>query len=313
VKVRHPSELQAEREALRADTEIEVARLEAAGLDRRVNLCFPSVEAQVHDLRRAIYAEYAERQRVLLEWNRDWRTSGVIDELSGARFELDSRVKLATREPPPLVERARVPVQLPEIGAAGGELVRSLEFLRAATRDHHPSVGVRRATAERYRLLSDRARARRLPGIRFVDVFYEHRTERSRDGVGGQLAFEIPFGGEEQADIRRFDALGRQQRSEANAIVEDQIALSLQALNDVHNFEAGAERWLELERLAARAEQVADRWWRARQAQPTQVASLLDEAYAARIAVLEARERAASAQCTLLAMTGVPLEAWPRE
>ena len=313
VKVRHPVELKAEREVLRADTEIEVARLEGAGLERRVTLCFPSVEALVHGQRATIYAEYAVRQKALLQWNEDWRTSGVIDELSGARFELDSRVKLATRQPPPLIEGVRVPMQLPEIGAGAGQLLRSREHLRATTRDHHPSVGVRRATAERYRRLAERARARRLPGIRFVDLFYEHRTDRSRDGVGGQLAIDIPFGGEERADVRRYEALGRQQRSEANAIVEDQVALSLEALNDVHDFETSADRWLELERLAALGEQVADRWWKARAARPSQVAALLDDAYSARIAVLEARERAASAQCTLLAMTGVPLEAWPRE
>ncbi len=38
-----------------------------------------------------------------------------------------------------------------------------------------------------------------------------------------------------------------------------------------------------------------------------------DGAFTARSAVLEARERAGSAYCTLLAMTGVELMAWPRE
>ena len=127
------------------------------------------------------------------------------------------------------------------------------------------------------------------------------------------MAFEVPFGGEARAEIRRFEALGRQQRSEANALVEDQILLSLQALNDVHDFESRADQWRELERLAAQAEQLADRWWQARLARPAQVAALLDDAYDARVAVLEAREGAASAGCTLLAMTGVDLDAWPRQ
>ena len=313
VKVRNPLEWRAERDALRAETDIEVARLEEASLERRVALCFPSVEGLVSDERKKIYAEYAERQKILLDWNDDWRASGVIDELSGARFELDSRIKLATRQPAPSVEHDRIPMQLPRIGAGGGELVRSPERLRAAVRKHHPSIGVRRATAERYRRLAERARARRLPRLRFVDVSYEHRTERSKDGVGGQLAFEIPFGGEARADIGRFEALGLQQSLEATALVGDQISLSLQALNDVHDFETRTEQWREVDRLASRAEQVADRWWKARLARPSQVAALLDSAYAARIAVLEARERAASARCTLLSLTGVSLDAWPRE
>jgi hypothetical protein len=41
---------------------------------------------------------------------------------------------------------------------------------------------------------------------------------------------------------------------------------------------------------------------------------LIDEAFAARSALLEAQERAgSSAYCTLLAMRGVPVEQWPRK
>jgi hypothetical protein len=312
VKVRSPLEVEAERGALRAETEIEIARLEEASLERRVAQCFPSVEALVYGERAAIYARFAERQRRLLEWNEDWRRSGVIDELSGARFEIDSRTKLATRRPSPIVERARTELQLPAVGIAPTPLDRSLERVRSAVREHHPSVAVHRATADRYRSLAERASARRLPKLRFVDVFYEHQTERSRDGVGGQVAFEIPFGGESRADVGRYRALARQQRLEADAFVGEQLALSRQALEDLHDFESRAEHWIELEGLAERAEEVADRWWRARLARPSQVAGLLDDAFAARIAVLEARERAAAARCALLAMTGVPHEAWPR-
>ena len=313
VKVRHPVELGAERDVLRAETEIEVARLEEASLERRVELCYPSVEALVREQQQSIYSSYAERQNVLLDWNDDWRTSGVVDELSGARFELDTRTKLATRRPPPVVDDRRIPVRLPGIGAGPGELVRSPGHLRATVRKHHPSIALLEATSEHYRRLVERSRARRLPGLRFVDVSYEHRSDGSRNGVGGQVAFDVPFGGRARADIGRFEALERQQSSEANALVGDQIQLSLQALNDVHDFESRAEEWRELEALAVSAEQVADRWWKNRLAKPSQVAALLDNAYAARIAVLEARERAASAQCTLLAMTGVSLDAWARK
>ena len=63
LKVRHPIEVRAEREALRAGTEIEIARLEEASLERRAALCFPSVEALALDERNSIYADYAERQQ----------------------------------------------------------------------------------------------------------------------------------------------------------------------------------------------------------------------------------------------------------
>jgi hypothetical protein len=312
VKVRHPIELRADRAVRNAQTEIEVTRLEEAALDRRVARCFPSVEALVAQQRAAIFAGYADRQKTLLDWNDDWRKSGVVDELSGARFELDSRTKLATREPLVAAEQPDPEMTLPEIGTRDGELDRSVERLRAIVREHHPSVELRDATAARYQRLVDRSRARRLPKLRFVDLSYEHRTDRSRDGVGGQLAFEIPFGGQERAEIGRFEALARQQRSEAEALVAEQISLSLEALNDIHDFESRADQWRELERLAVSAEQLADQWWKGRLAKPTRVSSLLDDAYAARIAVLEARERVASAGCTLLAMTGISLDAWPR-
>jgi len=312
-ELRNPIELRADREVLSAETDIEIARLEEASLERRVEFCFPAVEALVLEERISIYVEYAKRQKSLLEWNRELRESGIIDEMSGARFELAGRTKLAVRQPPPSVEPARISIQLPEIGQSEGELVRTIDQLREQVRAHHPSVTVRRATTKSYLRRAERARARRLPGLKFVDLAYEHRTERSRDGVAGQLAFNIPFGGEARADVARFEALGRQSRSEAIAVVDEQIMLGLRALNDVHDFESRAEEWRELQRLAEDAERIADHWGDSRLAKPSQVASLLDNAYEARIAVLEARELAAGAQCTLLAMTGVRLEAWPRE
>jgi hypothetical protein len=313
VEVLNPLELRAERAALSAATDIEIARLEEVSLERRVELCFPSVEALVLEERIAIYAKFAKRQRKLLDWNSDLRKSGVIDELMAARFELAGRTKLAVRQPPPTVERLRISMQLPEIGKGTGELVRTTEQLREKVRAHHPSVTMRRANAKRYLKLAELARAKRLPALKFVDLAYEHRTDRSRDGVVGQLAFNIPFGGQSRAEVARFEALGRQNRSETMAIVDDQIALGLRALNDVHDFESRADEWRELEQLALSAEQIVDRWRDARLAKPSSVVSLLDNAYDARIAVLEARELAASAQCTLLAMTGVRLELWPRE
>ncbi len=91
------------------------------------------------------------------------------------------------------------------------------------------------------------------------------------------------------------------------------MARSLQALDELHAFETRSQRWRDLLRLADEAEEIADRWWRERLARPADVAALLDGAFTARSAVLEARERAGSAYCTLLAMTGVELTAWPRE
>jgi hypothetical protein len=314
IPVKRPTEHRRRQEVLRADTEVAVARLEEASLARRAELCFPSVDVLVHRRRTSIYDSYAARQKALLEWSQESQHSGVIDELSATRFELESRIKLATREPvrPPQVEVV-MPV-LPEIGAKPQHLVRTLPLLRETVRSHHPSVTVRRATAERYRALSNRARSQAKPWLKFVDVSYEHESGGGgANGGGARLAFELPLGARERASAGRYQALVRREQSEEQLLVEEQVHRGLRALGELADFELRTEQWQELQQLAGDAEEIAERWWRDRLARPSQVASLLDEAFAARVAVLEARERAAIAGCTLLAMTGVPPEEWPRE
>jgi hypothetical protein len=314
IPVKRPGELRTRREVLRADTEVAVARLEEASLERRAELCFPSVDVLVHRVRVSIYDTYATRQQALLEWNEEGRSAGTIDELAAARFEIESRIKLATREParPPQVEVV-MPV-LPEIGTRPTGLVQAPPLLRETVRRHHPSAAVRRATAEHYRALSDRAQSQARPWLKFVDVSYEHESGGGGShGAGGQLAFEIPLGTRERASAGRYRALVRQEQSEEQRLVEEQVRRSLEALGELSDFEARGARWEELQALALAAEQIADRWWRGRLARPSQVAALLDQAFAARSAVLEARERAGIAGCTLLAMTGVPPQSWPRQ
>jgi hypothetical protein len=311
VPMNRPSELRAQREVYAAETRIAISRLEEVSLERKAELCFPSVEALAAERRRAIYADYVDQRQELLAWNADWRSAGTIDELRGARFELESRIRLASWEPGPVATPERVLDALPEIGSGDGALVRDPELIRSTVRRHHPSVALRRATAARYRALAERARARSQPWIKFVDVGYEYRSDDSENGVGGQLSFEIPLGGD--VGVTRYAALIRKESGESRGLVEEQMAQGLQALDVLHAFEAHSQRWRDLLRLADEAEEIAERWWRGRLAKPSDVASLQDEAFEARSTVLEARERAGSAYCTLLATTGVDLEAWPRE
>jgi hypothetical protein len=307
-----PSELRAERDVYAAETRMAISQLEEVSLQRRAELCFPSVEALAAERRRSLYADFVDQRQDLLAWNDDWRSAGTIDELRGARFELESRIKLASWAPEPVPVPEQVVAVLPEIGAAQGVLVRSPELVRATVLRHNPSVALRRASAERFRALAERARARNQPWIKFVDIGYEHRTERSRNGVSGQVSFEIPLGGE-KSNVSRYQALVRKEDGEAQGILGEQLDQTLRALEHLHAFESHTRRWRDLLRLADEAEEIAERWWTARLAKPADVAALLDEAYSARNTVLEARERAGSAYCTVLAMSGVELEAWPRE
>ena len=311
--IQRPSELSAQRDVRRAETEEAVTRLEEISLERRTELCFPSVDALVYEARKAIFEDYATRQRELLRWNEEWSASGTIDELTAARFEIEGRVRLASWETPPAPTDRHVVLELPAIGVAGGPLVQDPEQLRETVRKFHPSVAARRATAKRYAALASRERARQQPWIRFVDLSYEERSRRSRDGYGGQIAFSIPFGVSERANVERYEALVRQQRGQGEAVVQLQLAQALHALAEIREFEARNAQWSNLEKLASEGIEIADRWWKQRAARPHQIADLLDEAYTARTTVLEARERAANASCTLLATTGVPIQEWARE
>jgi hypothetical protein len=321
--IRHPGEVRAQREIYAAEADMAERRLDEATLTRRAELCFPAVEAEARAVERAIYRAYASRQEELLAFNEEVERSGVINEVEASRFELSSRLRLTTRQP----TFAPLPVAgaaaLPSLDSPDGSLVRSEATLREAVIGHHPSVALHRATAVRYEALAARARSRNQPWIKFVDLSYEHRSgesgppsdpdTHSRNGGGGRIAFTIPFGGTQKANSLRYSALVREQQGEAAARVEEQVLRGTQALQLLHDFEQRAERLRELVALADGAEEIADRWWESKLAKPSQVAALIDEAFAARSAVLNAREEAGVARCALLAMTGVAAEQWPRE
>lgn len=314
VPLNRPGAIRAERDVARAETEIAISRLEEVALERRSEACFPAMESLAWEERQVIYAAYAERQAILLDWNHEGRSSGTTNELSSARFELQRRIKLANWEgSPPIAPPGIERFQLPEIGAAEGGLVKDFETLRTTVRQHHPTMALQRATGDRYRAMAARARAQSQPWIKFVDLSYQHRTEGSEDGVGGQVAFEIPLGGKSQSNVGRYEALGHRERGAFESTLEEQLNRSVQALDELSEFETLSSRWHELEELAAGAEEIANRWWKRRLAKPSAVASLFDEAFAARLAVIDARERAGNAYCTILAMTGVSPEDWPRE
>lgn len=313
VPIHRPAELDAQARVYRAETDMAVARLEETSLELRAELCFPSVEALAHEIRLRIYEQYASRQKSLLSWNAERQRSGLVSEIDGTRFDLESRIKLATREPLSLSVSPRVLSVLPEIGSTAERLDLDAAHLREMLRLHVPSVSLRQASAERYRALMDRSRIRKQPWIKFMDVSYDYRgSDPSRNGGGAKVAFQIPLGGKSYADVGRYKALAREQSYRAEGLIDERMEQSLQALYEIDQFELQSDQWRDLGMLALRGEEIADRWWGQRAAGPEVVAGMLDEAFAARRAVLDARERAGMASCTLLVMTGVPVDDWPR-
>ena len=314
VPVKRPGEIRAQRQILRAETEVAVSKLEEASLERHAELCFPSVVALAYAERMRIYTRYADQQKLLFDWNEQWRSSGLINELNAAGFELESKTQLAIRKPAPIRVPDQVLGELPSIGHAEGSLIRDGNVLRETVSRHHPSIAVRRASADRYRALANQAQARRLPWLRFVDLSYERGSKGTGENeFGGQLAFTVPVGSSQSGAASRYRHLASQESSEATARLNDRFERTSDALLEIQSFEFGKEHLRELADLATRAEMIADRWRQSRLAKPSAVAALLDRALSARTAIVDARERAAVASCTLLAMSGVPIEEWPRD
>jgi hypothetical protein len=314
IPVPDPAQVRARRAVRRAETEASIARLDETSLRRRTELCFRSIDTEAHRERSAIYESYARRGRALLEWSEGARRSGILSERPATQFRIEARIKLVTRKPGPPPEPSAATDPLPAVGRGRGALVTSPELLLDLVRTHHPSPAVHRAIAARYEALSTRAQSAARPWFEFVDLDYERIfRDESRNDIGGQLAFRIPFGVESRADASRFRALGRSETLEGEGLIRDQMRQSIFALKEFQYFESNTEEWQELLELAHSAEEMADRWRDERLARPSQVENLIERAYDARVAVIEARERAGLARCTVFALTGVSLDDWPRK
>jgi hypothetical protein len=313
VPFENPLEVKRRKLALRASTKLAVARLEEVALDRRVALCVPSVRRQAREEHAAIYAAYAGRQRELIAWNDDLHAAGLQNELDATRFALDSELNLQRRSPGPVFPLSVVLPVLPPVTADAAPLDQAPAVMRKTVMNHNPSADVQSALQERYEALAQREKARRIPSLKFVDVGFEPRPKQGQAReYGARVAFEIPFGIKPKAEASRYRAMARSAASDQRHLVDERVEESQAALIVIADFESRSEGWLALLALADTAEGVADRWRKSRVARPRQVSGLLDNVYRARSTVLDARERAGFAGCTLMAMSGLSIQEWPR-
>jgi len=313
VPFRDQWEMPARKDALRAETKVAVARMEEVVLERRVEICLPSLDQLAREEHLTIYSAFIERQAGLQAWNRELMEAGLVDELRYTSFELESHTKLRSRWPASVVAPEMVIPVLPGVVAHAAPLEGEPEVLRALVQQHNPSVSLHTAMEERYEALARRERMARWPSLKFVDFAVQPLPDPDEPiSYGGRVAFEVPLGQRQRAEERRYAARARGQSSERRKVLDDRVQASQAALAVIQDFERRADEWQRLLDLAGSAEAVADRWWQQRLVEPRRVAALLDEVYAARFEVLRARERAVVAGCTLLATTGVSVDEWPR-
>ncbi len=308
-----PSEVRARRDARRAETDAALSRLDETALELSAARCLRAVEVGSWRAITEIYAAYASTYARLIEWNDESQRAGRISEPLATRFEIESRINLVTQmpDPVPLVDTGEA--ALPALEPAEGTLVTRPELVRRTVRDHSPVVSIHEAIARRYRALAQREDARGRPWPTFFDLVYEGNANEDRREAGAQIAFRVPLGPSASEKANRFEALSRSERRQSAGELEERVRLGLIALREIDAFERNIGRWLELLDLAVRAEATAQRWWEQRLATPDQVGRLFDRAHEARRAVVEARDRAGTARCALLATTGVALADWPRE
>lgn len=312
--VPNPFEFQAERDVRRRATEISEARIDETILERRAEACFRNVEGADGRQRADLFEAYEAEQLDLLEWNRRWRESGAVNEQAATRFEIERRVTLAKRIPRPTLPSPSTEEGpgLPPVGAPQTRLVRKPEHIRKIVRRAHPAVAVQTAESERYAALSKRASTRDIPWLDFVDVAYDTRQGQS-DELSGQIAVRIPLGSTGRSRGRYFTALRESKRRDGERVTLDYARRARIALEEIDHFESNTTRWRLLLDLAREATAAAKRWKQDRLGSPSQVASLLDDAHEARIAVLSARTRAGMAACSLFSSSGVGVEDWRRE
>jgi hypothetical protein len=312
LRMNNPFAAASSRRALEADTDVVLAEVEQTTLDVRAERCELSVDAAAAEERGTMYRWYREKLQVLMEWNERYREAGSSNELAARQLDLEASVRLAQREPRPADAPVDPAFVLPGIQPPGPRLRLDPEIVMDKVRRHHPSVAALLASQKRFHAYARTANRRRLPWFGFVEMSYELAQHEGFSNLSGQVTVEIPFGSADRADARRYEALGRSEGFEAEAAEQELARVALAALRELAFFEERAGRLGALLAASEAGRQLADRWLAERLGEPAQVGQLIDEAFEAHEAVVEARHRAGLAACALLESTGVPVADWPR-
>jgi len=313
VLLERPWQVRAESSGGKAEQQAAQFTATAAEMEARALTCDESVQGRAQAERKAIAEAHAAQLERVLAWTVAFRDAGTLDPVTASRTELLVQRRLLSDETESESFRVHETLgPLPAVSASpGGGLDRDPVHIAQRIRAQHPNVRAHVSRAEQNRQLSSVELGRRIPWFNFVQLDYGIEGQGFRD-LQGRVALEIPLDDGSRGRARRYEELGASEEYEAEgeaALLTQQALVALYALRA---FEAQAERLAALDAQAARAESLAVRFLDERREGPDKIAQLLGETYADRMLVLDARERAGRASCSLEWATGTSYTAWPR-
>jgi len=308
-----PWRVRAEGKSGAAARDAETFAARAAELRARAFTCDESVQGRAEAERQVLARTYAAQLAELLAWTVAFRAAGTIDPVTASRTELLIARRLLADETADPVFRIHDSLgTLPAIEARQDkQLDRHPDHIVERIRTAHPSVQEHLSRADQHGYSAAAELGERIPWLSFVQLDYGIEGQGVRD-LQGRLALEIPLDDGSRGRSRSLDQLSESERYEAEseaALLNQQASIALHALT---LFENQSPSLAALEKQANDAEALSLRFMGDRREGPDKVAQLLAESYAGRLLVLEARERAGRASCSLAWATGVSASNWPR-
>lgn len=313
-KLERPFSMATLAEALRNEGESARFLVDSARAEAEALTCAESVTAHVEQARKTLSDEQRARLLDTLQWIQALSQASELDAVTAARASLAAKRALIASVSAQKPARSHASLgALPDVAhahptALDTDSARLLATIEAS----HPAVHTHLAAQQRYLAEERTERRNRAPWLDFVELGYGTNSSGA-DGISARLAVGVPLDDGSGGRSRKAALLAQ---SEAYGALGQLYALAngaAAALAELAIIEQHAADYLTLSSAADEAQQLASLLLTEHRGSPDKVAQLLDDAHAARLDILEARERAGQAACTLKFSTGVSYGSWPRK
>jgi hypothetical protein len=314
LQLERPFSMSALSESLRKEHAAARFLVDAAAASAQAATCSESVRARSAALRAGLVEALRARLVRSLEWLNALSSANQIDAVSAVRGVLSARRALVLG----LLGEAKLRNHetlgpLPELSEQGrAALDRDAGRLFERIAKSHPQVRAHLADKERLLAKERFERRNRAPWLDFVELGYGTRAD-GLDDVSARLALGIPLDDGARGRTKKAALLAQSEEYEATGAAHTLALAAGAALSELAAFEQHAAEYLSLSAAADSAEKLADSLLAEHRGTPDKVVQLFDDAQQARLDLIELRERAGEAACTLKFATGVDYASWPRK